>query len=61
VVSGCEVLLATISHHLRVVFDAGLMETRREGQFIHKRALPKTMQGDARTLARLSHAELHRR
>ena len=61
VVSHCDVSPATISHHLRVLSDAGLIETRRDGQFVHNRALPETMQAYTRALARLCHAKPRRR
>jgi ArsR family transcriptional regulator len=32
-----DVTQATVSHHLKVLVDAGLVETRRDGQFIHVR------------------------
>jgi ArsR family transcriptional regulator len=31
---------ATVSHHLRILADAGLVETERAGQFIHVRVRP---------------------
>ena len=33
----CPVTAATVSHHLRVLAEAGLVETRRDGQFVHVR------------------------
>ena len=53
IVSRCDVSPATISHHLRVLSDAGLIETRREGQFIHNRALPKTLKAYTRALSHM--------
>jgi ArsR family transcriptional regulator, arsenate/arsenite/antimonite-responsive transcriptional repressor len=45
---------ATISHHLKILVDAGLVECRREGQCVHSRAVPTTIQEYARALARIS-------
>lgn len=60
-VSHCDVSPATISHHLRVLNDARLIETRRDGQFIHSRALPKTMLAYTQALGQLSHGRPRRR
>ncbi len=34
---------ATISHHLKVLADAGLIECTKHGQFVHSRAIPATI------------------
>jgi ArsR family transcriptional regulator, arsenate/arsenite/antimonite-responsive transcriptional repressor len=46
----------TVSHHLKTLSDAGLIESRREGQFIYNRALPETLTEYAESLARLAGA-----
>jgi|SRR5215471_3964060 len=45
---------ATVSHHLRVLSDAGLIECHREGQFVHNRPVPQTIVEYSRTLAGLA-------
>jgi ArsR family transcriptional regulator len=43
----------TLSHHLKILVEAGLIECRREGQFVHNRVLPETMRDYTRTLSKL--------
>jgi ArsR family transcriptional regulator, arsenate/arsenite/antimonite-responsive transcriptional repressor len=45
---------ATVSHHLKILSDAGLIECRRKGQFVHNRALPETIAKYSRALARIA-------
>lgn len=45
---------ATVSHHLKVLSDAGLIESRREGQFVYSRAVPETITEYTRALTRIS-------
>jgi ArsR family transcriptional regulator, arsenate/arsenite/antimonite-responsive transcriptional repressor len=44
----------TISHHLKILADANLIETRREGQFIYMRSRPKTIRDYGRALAKMA-------
>jgi ArsR family transcriptional regulator len=44
----------TISHHLKVLADANLIECRREGQFIYNRARPETIRSYSLALAKIA-------
>lgn len=44
----------TISHHLKILADAKLIETRRERQFIYLKSRPETIREYARALARIA-------
>ncbi len=46
----CSLTPGTISHHLKILAEANLIESRREGQFIYNRALPETMREYSRAL-----------
>jgi ArsR family transcriptional regulator len=45
---------ATVSHHLRILSDAGLIDCRREGQFVYSRAVPQTIGTYIRSLTELA-------
>jgi len=45
---------ATISHHLKILTDAELIECQKQGQFVHSRAMPETIAEYAEALAQLS-------
>jgi ArsR family transcriptional regulator len=49
---GLEVSQATISHHLKELSTAGLLERRKDGQFAYFRFVPETMQGYLDSLQR---------
>ena len=34
---------ATISHHLKILMDAELIECEKKGQFVHSRTMPETV------------------
>ena len=44
----------TISHHLKILADANLIETRREGQFIYMRPRPETIRDYGRALQKMA-------
>lgn len=54
IVSMRGVTPATVSHHLRVLSEAGLIDCRREGQFIYNTAKAKALQSYIRALTELS-------
>jgi ArsR family transcriptional regulator, arsenate/arsenite/antimonite-responsive transcriptional repressor len=45
---------ATVSHHLRILMDAGLIECRREGQFVYNRARPEKIREYTKALSSLA-------
>jgi ArsR family transcriptional regulator, arsenate/arsenite/antimonite-responsive transcriptional repressor len=45
---------ATVSHHLKILADAGLIECRREGQCVHNRVVPDTIAEYSRALAQMA-------
>ena len=42
---------ATVSHHLKVLAEAKLIECRRKGQFVYSRVVPDTLEEYIRSLA----------
>ena len=44
----------TLSHHLKALVEAGLIECRREGQFIHSRVLSETLRNYTQALSRFA-------
>jgi ArsR family transcriptional regulator, arsenate/arsenite/antimonite-responsive transcriptional repressor len=45
---------ATVSHHLKVLTEAGLVECKREGQFVCSRTVPSAIDDYTRTLSRMA-------
>ena len=48
------VTAATVSHHLKILSDAGLIRCRREGQFVYNEAIPETIASYSRALAKIA-------
>lgn len=44
----------TISHHLKILAEARLIECRREGQFVYNRARPEIIRDYSRALTKMS-------
>jgi ArsR family transcriptional regulator, arsenate/arsenite/antimonite-responsive transcriptional repressor len=45
---------ATVSHHLKILSEAGLIACRREGQFVYNQAVPETILAYSRALAKIA-------
>jgi ArsR family transcriptional regulator len=43
----------TISHHLKILADADLIDTRREGQFIYLKSRPETIRAYGKALSNI--------
>ena len=52
---------ATVSHHLKILNEAGLVECKRAGQFVYSRSVPEAIEEYARALAKLAHVKTIRR
>ena len=54
IVSMRGVTPATVSHHLKILSEAGLITCSREGQFVHSQAVPETIAAYTRALAKIA-------
>ncbi len=54
IVSMRGVTPATVSHHLKILSEAGLIACRREGQFVYSQAVPETVGAYTRALTKIS-------
>jgi ArsR family transcriptional regulator len=54
IVSMRGVTPATVSHHLKILSEAGLIACRREGQFVYSEAVSETIRAYASALTKIS-------
>jgi ArsR family transcriptional regulator, arsenate/arsenite/antimonite-responsive transcriptional repressor len=54
IVSMRGVTPATVSHHLKILSDAGLIICRRQGQFVHSHAVPETITAYTQELVKIA-------
>ena len=54
IVSMRRVTPATVSHHLKILSAARLINCRREGQFVYSEAVPETIVAYTRALANIA-------
>jgi len=45
---------ATVSHHLKILNDAGLIACRREGQFVYSHAVPEIVAAYTQALSEIA-------
>src|SRR6267143_4828575 len=45
---------ATVSHHLKILSQAGLIECLREGQFVYSEAVPETIEAYTGALTKIT-------
>lgn len=45
---------ATVSHHLKILNEAGLIACRRKGQFVHSKTIPETIEAYAKSLTKIA-------
>jgi ArsR family transcriptional regulator len=57
IVSMRGVTPATVSHHLKILSEAGLIACRRQGQFVYSQAVPETITAYVRALAKLARSK----
>jgi ArsR family transcriptional regulator, arsenate/arsenite/antimonite-responsive transcriptional repressor len=57
IVSMRGVTPATVSHHLKILSEAGLIECKKEGQFVYSRSVPETLAAYSRALAKLAQSK----
>jgi ArsR family transcriptional regulator len=45
---------ATVSHHLKILSEAGLIACRREGQFVYSQTVPETIEAYTKSLTKIA-------
>jgi ArsR family transcriptional regulator len=58
IVSMQGVTPATVSHHLKILNEAGLVKCRREGQFVYSHSVPGVVREYTRALARMARGKI---
>jgi ArsR family transcriptional regulator, arsenate/arsenite/antimonite-responsive transcriptional repressor len=48
---------ATVSHHLKILSEAGLIACRREGQFVYSHAVPQTIAAYTQALLKVGRSK----
>ena len=61
IVSMWGVTAATVSHHLKILSDAGLIACHRQGQFVYSQAVPETIAAYTRALSKIARKKQSRR
>jgi ArsR family transcriptional regulator, arsenate/arsenite/antimonite-responsive transcriptional repressor len=54
IVSMRGVTPATVSHHLKILSEAGLIDCRRHGHYVYSEAVPETIAAYAEALAKIA-------
>ena len=54
IVSLRSVTPATVSHHLKILSEAGLIACRREGQFVYSETVPETIAAYTQSLTKIA-------
>jgi ArsR family transcriptional regulator len=60
IVSLRGITAATVSHHLKVLHDAGLIECWRKGQFLHSQPVPETIAKYGEALSKMATPKMGR-
>jgi len=48
---------ATVSHHLKILNEAGLIACRREGQFVYSKVVPETVEAYTQALGKIARCQ----